>query len=569
MRFSFYWAVYLTLVVSIGTVVGQDINKTKSITPSPKKQNSTNDKLNNDRNKRSLDEDGLSFWASRGKKLHTYVGLASDDKSTNDDPMDKEPPFWGNRGRRDDSASIENNFDVNPPLFNQLPDNDDDNTLSKGIRDGPDSLFWGNRGRRDPGDDDDVNLPFWGNRGRRQEDDPIRGAQDRREDELPFWGSRGRRYNTEKQDNNIPEETPFWGNRGRREEGKPFWGSRGRRDEEQPFWGNRGRRDDIEPFWGNRGRRDDIEPFWGNRGRRDDIEPFWGNRGRRDDIEPFWGNRGRRDEVEPFWGNRGRRDEVEPFWGSRGRRESKNRHKDHIKKILSDAIHGVEEDIESLARSRRGANRASSFWKNRDKEEIKLLNIFKLYPHRFQRRGLNGSKHSQSRTVLDDRIYAEEPHYILVERSSRASSEDDPFFISRGKKMFVASEEYPLSARDRRGSLEDLVKSVRNDPYYIARGKKDMQDNVTNNSSFLLEDWHKAKEMICATVDMILYNKGNNIKRETDDNNSDRDRRTILKKLAVQLQMDPYFASRGKKNESEFNDDNLKDFINEVSVKCN
>ncbi|KAJ2954676.1 hypothetical protein O0L34_g2971 [Tuta absoluta] len=551
MRMSLYWAVCLVLLLSIGTAVGKDHNNTKSITPNPKKQNSTDDGLNNDRNKRSLDGDGLPFWPNRGKKLLTF-DLGSDDKSTSNDPMDKEPPFWGNRGRRDDSASIENIVDVNSPPISQLIHNYDDN--KKGIRDGQVFPFWGNRGRRDSGDGDDGNHPFWGNRGRRDEEDPFWGARGRREDELPFWGNRGRRYNLEKQDNNIPEETPFWGNRGRREEENPFWGSRGRRDE-------------VEPFWGNRGRRDEVEPFWGNRGRRDEVEPFWGNRGRRDEVEPFWGNRGRRDEVEPFWGNRGRRDEAEPFWGSRGRRESKNRHKEHIKKILSEPTNGVEDDIESLARTRRDESRASSFWDSRGRDESKLFDIF--YSHRFKRRTLDGLKHSQSRTVLDDRIYAEEPHYILVERSSRASSEDDPFFISRGKKMLLASAEYPFYTRDRRGSLEDLVKSVRNDPYYIARGKKNMQGNAANYSSLLPEDWHKAKEMICATVDMILYHKGNSVKRETDDNNSDRDRRTILKKLAVQLQMDPYFASRGKKNESEFNDLNLKDFINEISVKCN
>ncbi|XP_075984570.1 natalisin isoform X2 [Anticarsia gemmatalis] len=472
------------LIISTDVVIGKS-NKTKLIKASHKKHNSLKDKPENERMKRSLnDDDDRPFWPNRGKKqIDDVPGHGS--KYNNDmeynqkvlkssDKLVKDQPFWGNRGRRD---GPDNFFEYEYPEY-----------LLKHCEHCVDYS---------------------------SKSDDFKSIKDRREDFIsPFWGSRGRRNSLEAEDSSDP----FWGNRGRRQEKEPFWGNRGRRTENEPFWGNRGRRDD-EPFWGNRGRRDSVEPFWGNRGRRDDSEPFWGNRGRRQENEPFWGNRGRRDE-EPFWGNRGRRKDSERNW-------VRNRKEDLKDSILS-AINDVENDIENLSRLKKNVDQ-SSFWANRGRDN-KLTLLF------------NGPSRPRGFLVKPTRAFhgqAPEPGTVLDNRILEQA------------------------ARDRRGAIEEIVKSVRNDPYYIARGKKDIR---TGNAT-VKEEYIKAKELICAAIDLIMIkNDVGKVKREIPD--TERDRRTILKKLAAQLQMDPYFVSRGKKND-DTEKDYLQEFISNVAEKCN
>ncbi|XP_072933055.1 uncharacterized protein natalisin [Epargyreus clarus] len=456
-------------------------------------------------------------------------------------------------------------------------------------------------------DNDDANFaqeqPFWGNRGRRESsesDEYVRSndvgykdnscktcskyIQDMQSSEkyltAPFWSNRGRRDSDE-----ISEYNPFWGNRGRRQEEPPFWGNRGRRSKvklksqdvvvDPPFWSSRGRRDETEPFWGNRGRRDEDEPFWGNRGRRDEKEPFWGNRGRRQENEPFWGTRGRR-ETETSWGNHGNKQEYgywkaensNPFWGNRGRK------KYALKENIISAMNNIEYNIENLARMRRGEQ--DSFWNQRGR--ISQLENFFIDPTRntASNQLKSGNKAITTKTnfrptahntMSDDRIFAEEPHYILIERNTRSSAEDDPFFISRGKKY--TNFKLPKGFRDRRGAIEDLVKSVRNDPYYIARGKKDSEYIKIGNSTILKDEFVKAKELICSAIDLlVIKNDSHKVKR--DDDESERERRTTLKKLAAQLQIDPYFVSRGKKSDDiGVDEERLEEFVNQIADMCN
>ncbi|XP_063385062.1 uncharacterized protein PF3D7_1120000-like [Cydia fagiglandana] len=463
-----------------------------------------------DRIKRSADydENDEQFWANRGKRQVTHKDLTKEyiDQEVNrqfpniKNKLYNEPPFWGNRGRR---SSEENYNDSDLGSGN----NDYYSFTTEQKLNGHPSL------------------------------------KDRRENTLPFWGNRGRRNSDEIQvDNDVG----------------PFWSSRGRRQEEEPFWGTRGRRENNLPFWGNRGRRDN-EPFWGSRGRREENEPFWGNRGRRQDEEPFWGNRGKKEDEEPFWGNRGKKelDTTEPFWGNRGRR------KENLKESIMKAINKVESDIDYLSRLKKDATKFNGhFWKNRGRDsQLKYL----FDSNRMKNQHGVGRipfeltvKPSVSSTLFDDRIYADQPSYILVERNSRSSAESlDPYYISRGKKYFKTS-------RGRRNAMEEIVKSVRNDPFYIARGKKDFQDmNLTHPNTH--DGFLKAKELICATIELTLMNnEGKDMKREI---NEDRDRRNILKKLAAQLQNDPYFVSRGKKNESKENE--VEEFISQIVAMCN
>ncbi|XP_059046881.1 uncharacterized protein LOC131842359 [Achroia grisella] len=538
MRKKLYIFLLFLLIISTNIVLGNGANKAKIAKLGQTKHNSV--RSNGDRIKRSLyDEDERKLKKPSGgqKYIHDYKTTADYDNK-----LTKGLPFGANRVKRFDTIQdkvydIENSGDFNSnPVFlnkycsNCFPTNDRYDELTENIkhrREDIEEPFWGNRGRRSNEEVEDLSPgPFWGNRGKKQEDDP------------------------------------FWGTRGRRQDDSPFWGNRGRRDDE-PFWGNRGRRQDI-PFWGNRGRRDVVEPFWGNRGRREESEPFWGNRGRRKESEPFWGSRGRRQESEPFWANRGRRD-SDIFWASRGRR------KQDLGQSLLDAIDDVQGNIENLSRLK---DSQTSFWANKSRDR-KLKSIFtgtaSRLPHlpSMYNTGIaNNLKGSEPGTVHDNQMYAEEPHYIIVERSSRSSAEDDPYFISRGKKYSI---NYDLSqiARDRRGAIEEIVKSVRNDPYYIARGKKDVENVKIANYTKLQDELQKAKELICSTIELLsIKNNGNKTKRTLDDN--DRDRRTILKKLAAQLQIDPYFVSRGKKSDESNNiDDHLEDFINEISTQCN
>ncbi|CAH0402245.1 unnamed protein product [Chilo suppressalis] len=430
--------------------------------------------------------------------------------------------------------------------------------------------FWPNRGKKELINSDSENEQFWATRGRRESSEenymedktytPQKGRlckncypignsdaiygnmKHTRDDTSPFWGMRGRR------DSDEVEEDLFWGSRGRRHEVEPFWGNRGRRYEDTPFWGNRGRREE-EPFWGNRGRREES-PFWGNRGRRENDEPFWGNRGRREEPVVGPGNRVRQEDYEPFWGNRGRRKESESFWSSRGRR------KQDLKEAILNAISVVEKDIENLSRLRRNSDDQDTFLDNKSKE--RRLQHLVNDPLRTHQSFLKTNE--DPGTLLDNTMYVEQPHYVVVERSSRSSAEDDPFFISRGKKYFL-NFDLEKAVRDRRGAIEEIVKSVRNDPFYIARGKKDAEFDKKGNSTKAMstlsrEEFLKARELICSTIDLIANKNGKN------------KRNTSLQKLAAQLQMDPYYVSRGKKTDTT-NSDSLEDFINEVAAKCN
>ncbi|KAH9643973.1 hypothetical protein HF086_004234 [Spodoptera exigua] len=544
------------LIITTDVVLGK-ANKTKTYKNYHKKLNSLKDKSESERVKRSLnDDDDRPFWPNRGKKQiigndpNNYNSKYDSDFGSNqkfaksNDQVMKEQPFWGNRGRRDSSMENLYGYTVDFPDYFVKHCEHCTEFAQK-----PNDYYGNIKDRRE-----DFVSPFWGNRGRRN------SLESEGSEEDLFWGSRGRRQDQE----------PFWGNRGRRTENEPFWGNRGRREEE-PFWGNRGRRDEIEPFWGNRGRREIDEPFWGNRGRRETDDPFWGNRGRREIEEPFWGNRGRREIDEPFWGNRGRREE-EPFWGNRGRRKTSEPtwvRKQDLKESILNAINDVEEDIENLSRLKKSNADPNSFWTGRGREN-KLSMLFNgplrnsgNLPKAARLRGQS----KEPGTVLDNRMYVDEPNYILVERTGRSSAEaDDPYYISRGKKYYI-NYNLEQAARDRRGAIEEIVKSVRNDPYYIARGKKDLNPSK-NGTTLHKEEYTKAKELICAAIDLIMIkNDKGKVKREIDDN--DRDRRTILKKLAAQLQMDPYFVSRGKKNQISGDKDNLQDFISNVADKCN
>lgn len=508
---------FLLLLLSADIALGSAAANTIADTPY-NKHNSAKPGLkpHGERAKRAVHDDEEPFWPNRGKKL-----LASH--------SDHEPPFWANRGRRD---SGENYPDAQKAYKPVVPKNYKvcEDCFPSGYSD---EVF--------------ANI-------KQPRDDVV----------TPFWGHRGRRSSEELDDNDLPDDL-FWGSRGRRQENEPFWGNRGRRQSDSPFWGTRGRREE-EPFWGNRGRREEA-PFWGHRGRREDANPFWGNRGRREESDPFWGNRGRRaEEYEPFWGNRGRRkEESEPFWSSRGRR------KEDLRASIQEAINDVENNIENLSRIRRSNYNTNSFWANRSRES-KLQHLFNGPPRTkslqsvFLKPSYN-AHNSEAGTVHDNKIYADEPHYILVDRSSRSSGEVDPFYISRGKKYYVELD-LAKAARDRRGAIEEIVKSVRNDPYYIARGKKDSDNVNIGNATMPRDDLAKAKELICATVELIMIKNGQTkSKREIDE--SERDRRTILKKLAAQLQMDPYFVSRGKKNDDPANnDDYLQDFVSDVAGKC-
>lgn len=413
--------------------------------------------------------------------------------------------------------------------------------------------------------------------------------------ELPFWGARGRRvsseetipniqlptYNHNKHLENIEKSLLNYQNKLRRDEGdSPFWGNRGRRDSGESdendinlFWANRGRRQDEEPFWGTRGSREESHPVLGNSGRYDDDEPFWGNRGRRQEQEPFWGNRGRRENS--IIGNNGEKNKVktihinevdEPY----GKYQDKFKIK--LKNSIIETIDDIQSNVDNFSRNRRQETQLR-FWPNRGRDS-KLQSLFngkmRNRLHHILNDQIKGenyelrSKYFEPNTVHDSRIYAEEPRYILVERSSRSSAEEDPFFISRGKKY----SEYDLDngIRGRRGSLEELVKSVRNDPYYIARGKRVASiktDDSTTNDDHL----YKTKELVCSTVNLLMTkNQRSKVKRDIND--PDRNRRTILKKLALQLQMDPYFVSRGKKNDESREKLNVQDFINKILVMC-
>lgn len=420
----------------------------------------------------------------------------------------------------------------------------------------------------------------------------------------------------------IENETPFWGNRGRRESASDetvpdvqlpssnyhkypgknqklllnFDENTRRDDVESPFWGNRGRRysdeseeNDMDLFPTNRGQIEDDEPFWGTRGRREEDSPFWGNRGRRDDDEPFWGNRGRREESEPFWGNRGRRETIEPFCGSRGKKKIQSRHinnegfesfsgnraisKEKLADSIIEAFKNVQDNMNDISKYKRNELQ-TPFWMSRGRES-KLKHLFSgIARNRFQNSPsfTKESTNSEVRpnrhepnTLNDDRIYAEEPRYILVERSSRSSAEEDPYFISRGKKY--GDFELAEATRGRRGALEEIVKSVRNDPYYIARGKKDQYYMKIGNSSLSRDALLKTKDLVCSTVDLVLTKHDRSReKRAIKDN--ERERRTILKKLAQHLQIDPYYVSRGKKNTELYIGDPLEHFIKNIEILC-
>lgn len=502
------------LIASIEITFGKNNNHSKPDNDH-KKHNNNKNKYNIPRNKRSLfNDDETPFWPTRGKKIlgsnpnSPYLDeFESSEKNYMNTKIDNDAPFWGMRGRRD-SESVEHDYPTLPTIAYNSGSNCKHCYPSAHKA-------------------SDVDYDY----SKENEFDDNQNSDQSEETNYSLSGSLFKM---------------------RRQENDPFWGARGRRQEETPFWGQRGRRDDpTDPFWSSRGRRD-IE---------EENKPFWGNRGRRQEDEPFWGNRGRRQESDPFWGTRGRRRTFDPLHGIQ---------KQHLKKSLKEAINAVEENIKHLARVRRDDKLSpSSFWSNRGRSS-QLRALFKGGRYKYFTKGtetdFNG-KSSESSTVLNDKMFADHPRYILVERSSRSSGEDDPYFISRGKKKFINYKLFQ-AARDRRGAIEEIVKSVRNDPYYIARGKKDTDVSKTGNSSLLREELDKAKEIICAAIDLIMVKKdGTKAKREINDN--ERDRRTILKKLAAQLQIDPYFVSRGKKSVGlNVHDDKLEEFITEVGEKC-
>lgn len=456
-------------------------------------------------------------------------------KRSIDDEEDK--PFWANRGKKyseENRIAYEMSPDVNFKS-RDLKFNDDV------IKDPP---FWGNRGRRFDSSSiesnakylDDLNMKF-------EPFDYVTGKTCQYACYNPFYKLTANDY------------VNYDNTKSRREEISPFWGTRGRR--------NSNELDDntnITPFWGNRGRRQDEDsPFWGNRGRRQEETPFWGNRGRRQDDSPFWGARGRReDSSSSFWNYRGSRQEETPFWGNRGRRNVENFKQSVINEDEHKLRRGSIEPFFSFGTK-------TSFWGHRGRDS-KLKDLFdgNVRTH-FQNR--DKSKHfnsKNSRTMYDDKMYVEEPSFILFDRSSRSSSvEDDPFYIVRGKKKIRINGN---AGRGRRGIIEDIVKSVKSDPYFIARGKKDQIEdsaNATTNQEKML----KTKELICSAIELLsIKGDGGKLKRETEDN--DRDRRTILKKLAAQLQADPYFVSRGKKNDNPILEEDITSFITRITEMC-
>ncbi|XP_047537667.1 uncharacterized protein LOC125071455 [Vanessa atalanta] len=500
----------LVLFISNDLVFGKNGNKTKLLKAINNKHE-TNNKENKTRLKRSANDDIENLFLSRKDFPENEHNLQERGRIIKLRPIvEKEPPFWGTRGRRD-SSSDETVPDVQLPTYSHHKSSGKMKNLQKLL------LGFDDKHRRDEADS-------------------------------PFWGNRGRRNSDESDENDIDL---FWANRGRRQDEDPFWGTRGRREEDSPFWGNRGRRDDDEPFWGNRGRRQEPEPFWGTRGRRETIEPFWGTRGKKK-IKNRYINK---DSIEPFWGNRAKL-------------------KEKFKDSIIEALENVQDNISNLAKFKRN-DLQSPFWMNRGRDS-KLKYLFNgatrerlsSMPSITSKTTSNEgrSKIYEPNTVHDDRIYAEEPRYILVERNSRSSLEDDPFFISRGKKY--SALDFVKDARSRRGALEEIVKSVRNDPYYIARGKKDSNSMKVGNSSSLLDQLLKTKDLVCSTIDLTsMKYEGNKVKREATDN--ERDRRTILKKLALQLQMDPYFVSRGKKSIESDSRSDLEQFINNIKDLCN
>lgn len=528
MRKRHHLLLWLLLIASIEITFGEINNHTKP-NDDKKKSNNIKNKTNIPRIKRALNNDDENpFWPTRGKKVlllnpnSPYIDeLDGGAKILINTKIDNDPPFWGMRGRRD-SESIENDYPTLPAITNHFGMN------CKGCYT---SAYKPN----------EVDNDY----SKENESDKVKQNSDEIEE-----------------NNSLLSGSSL---KTRRQENDPFWGARGRRQEDEVFGDQRGRTEDV-PFWGHRGRRlDQDEPFWSSRGRRDtevNDGPFWGNRGRRQESEPFWGNRGRRQENDPFWGTRGRRRYLEPFHGKQ---------KQQLKKTLKDAINAMEENIEHLARLQNDDNVSpSSFWVNRGKNR-QLRGLFKGGRYKNQDKVSEFEFHhnpSESRTVLYDKMFADQPRYILVERSSRSSGEDDPYYISRGKKRFL-NFRFGKTARDRRGAIEEIVKSVRNDPFYIARGKKDANILNTGNSSLLREELDKAKELICAVIDLIMIKK-EATKTKRDINDNERDRRTILKKLAAQLQNDPYFVSRGKKSDdSVVHEGNLEDFVIEVGEKCN
>lgn len=497
------------ILITTNLSAGKDSNKNKTVKVSHKNiKNVSHSKFTNvDRNKRSIDDD-------------------EDDK-----------PFWAHRGKKQSDEDLMTDLRSNPNLKNRIL-----KAAEKIVKDPP---FWGNRGRRDSSSVEnfveDMDYPIA---------DPY---------ETSMMGRNCKHCND-----------PLYQSL---QQGRSMYDSQlERRDEMSPFWGNRGRRtsdeiendDDFSPFWGNRGRRQEDDPFWGTRGRREE-EPFWGNRGRREEL-PFWSNRGREARLLKNW----EQIDEEPFWGNRGRRRD-------LKDSIRDAISDVEEEIVNLSKLKSDQSKYGKGSSHSTGRESSLKHLFDGKPR--QKMGYKATKKaisqvdpSQSSTVHDDRMYVDEPHYIIVERSSRSSGEVDPFYISRGKKMNHNKLYLEKAARDRRGAIEEIVKSVKNDPYFIVRGKKDSDESdiKADNSTALHKKYAKAKELICATVNILLLNKNAAGKDKREGQDSDRGRRAILNKLAAQLQIDPYFVSRGKKNNDWTNkDEYLAEFLDQVSEMCN
>ncbi|XP_022114004.2 uncharacterized protein LOC110992471 [Pieris rapae] len=406
-----------------------------------------------------------------------------------------------------------------------------------------DSPFWGARGRRESSSlENSEELPMTNEKVCSPHSKTCLSINSIYRNDMPFWGNRGRRYDSSSEENSkeVSDDRVR-----RQEEDDPFWGSRGRRIEDEPFWGSRGRRLESNEYQSSKHRalyNDDETPFWGNRGRRTMNALY-------NEPEPFWGNRGK--EYKNYLQQL---NEEEPFWATRGKRY--RNFDDTLKPITSEF-----ENSSKLSRLRD----ASSFWANRGRDS-KLKNLFTgTLRGRDKAQVINKEvsvgfhiKPMEQNTIQDDRIYAEEPSYILIERSSRSSMEDDPYIITRGKKY---GSRIAKAARDRRGALEDIVRSVQKDPFYIARGKKNSFIKV-GNTIMALNSLNKDK--VCSMIQSLQGQGGYIRKREVND--PERDRRAILQKLAAKLQEDPYFVSRGKKDKIN-EDEKIQDFA-DIANMC-
>lgn len=100
-------------------------------------------------------------------------------------------------------------------------------------------------------------------------------------------------------------------------------------------------------------------------------------------------------------------------------------------------------DLEYLQHKRVGTDGSEPFWANRGKKDP---------------------------TYLQEPFYVDEPYWILVRRNQ--AFDDDPFFVSRGKK-----EAFPFNMRMK--FLNDYTTDDDpSKPFYAARGKKEYEEKI-------------------------------------------------------------------------------------------